>query len=451
MIHRYFLSLWLANARSKQQNIDNPNFLVSELKSALVDLWNLNGNHAHEISARNSIKIVRYHDFSLEHFCMLIRCPLSLSIPVKPLRSKSIPSMRGSCKTCKERERKGKKRRENSLRQQNFRHERGKERELLATEKFPSREGRRGREREKRERGERKTFLLPLLLAMEATSVARRRKKRGEGRCRGREKRERGEEEEREAFLPASPRDGISVARERARGRERNREKKEKLRKRSSPYGSLVMEVISVAMRREERERREGESERGYWRERHTREKKEFSLQLPLDGSNFHRQETRGERRRREWEGGEENFCDENKFGREKREREREKESSGEREEGSKREGNRERKSPSPRSTHTRAQGRGEREKERNLLLLSLTRTSAHTQEREEMKGRRKNAGERERGRERRRNGRGRKRNHGREGGRKNERERKRNRGRERRERERFSLLFFSFSIFPFF
>ena len=35
-------------------------------------------------------------------------------------------------------------------------------------------------------------------------------------RCRGRQKKER------EAFPPASPRDGISVERERARGRERN-------------------------------------------------------------------------------------------------------------------------------------------------------------------------------------------------------------------------------------
>ena len=78
------------------------------------------------------------------------------------------------------------------------------ERELLVSEKFPSREGRRERKeardgiaaarenmgersderkREVERVGERKTFLLPLLLAREAISVVRRHEERGEGRA----------------------------------------------------------------------------------------------------------------------------------------------------------------------------------------------------------------------------------------------------------------------------
>ena len=41
MINRCFLSFWLANARSIQQNIHHPNFFVSELKSALTDSLSL--------------------------------------------------------------------------------------------------------------------------------------------------------------------------------------------------------------------------------------------------------------------------------------------------------------------------------------------------------------------------------------------------------------------------
>ena len=89
----------------------------------------------------------------------------------------------------------------------------------------------------------------------EATSVARRLEERGEGRCRGRERRERGEEEEREAFPPASPRNGISVERERARGRERNREKKEKLRRR----GEFLATKITSVTRRERKRENDGE------------------------------------------------------------------------------------------------------------------------------------------------------------------------------------------------
>ena len=41
MINHCFLSFWLANARSIQQNIQNPNFFVSKLKSAPLDSWSL--------------------------------------------------------------------------------------------------------------------------------------------------------------------------------------------------------------------------------------------------------------------------------------------------------------------------------------------------------------------------------------------------------------------------
>ena len=80
-------------------------------------------------------------------------------------------------------------------------------------------------------------------------------------RQREREKREREERKTRGgAFPPASPRDGISVARERAMRRKRNKENKEK-----------------------------------------------FSLWFPHDGSNFRRQETRGAKRKRSKREGEEN------------------------------------------------------------------------------------------------------------------------------------------------
>ena len=60
-------------------------------------------------------------------------------------------------------------------------------------------------------------------------SRERRRKTEEEGGERERRERERGEEEEREAFPPASPHDGISIARRceervrRCRGREKER------------------------------------------------------------------------------------------------------------------------------------------------------------------------------------------------------------------------------------
>ena len=135
-----------------------------------------------------------------------------------------------------QRERKeGNKRRENSSRWKNFSRERGKEREERRGERAP-RDGKfsvtRGKEREgdreKSERGERKTFLLPPLLTMEAISVARRREERGEGiypgrgkkTTRKRERRERERERERreERSPHASPRDGCNFFRERERG-----------------------------------------------------------------------------------------------------------------------------------------------------------------------------------------------------------------------------------------
>ena len=58
---------------------------------------------------------------------------------------------RGEGKEGENKRERGKKRRENSSRRENFLHESGKERELLAMEKFPSRGGRRERKEEERE------------------------------------------------------------------------------------------------------------------------------------------------------------------------------------------------------------------------------------------------------------------------------------------------------------
>ena len=134
--------------------------------------------------------------------------PSLFKYPVKPLMSKSVRSTRGSDLQNLQRERK----------------EREEEERELATGNFPLREseGERGktrREKEReRERGERKTFLIPPLLATEAISVARRREERkdvaGE-RERKRKKKEWEREEEekwkkrekvsREKVLPAVP------------------------------------------------------------------------------------------------------------------------------------------------------------------------------------------------------------------------------------------------------
>ena len=56
------------------KNIDNPNFLSLSLNRLQQIRGAWNDNHAHEISAPNSIRIVRYCDFNLEHFGPLI-CP----------------------------------------------------------------------------------------------------------------------------------------------------------------------------------------------------------------------------------------------------------------------------------------------------------------------------------------------------------------------------------------
>ena len=135
----------------------------------------------------------------------------------------------------------------NSVAREGRRERKDEERELLAMEKFPFREGRRGREREREEREGREEDFPPPASSHDGSNFCRE-EMRGERRGKlsrerediEREKRERGEEEEREVFSLASPRDRIFVTRERARRRERNREKKEKLRKRSSPCSSLM-------------------------------------------------------------------------------------------------------------------------------------------------------------------------------------------------------------------
>ena len=88
-------------------------------------------------------------------------------------------------------------------------------------------------------------------VAQEREKKEIREEKKGEERRKKEEKKRRAIGSERE------------TERERKRGEEIERERKEGgRRKRSSPCGSITMEVISVTRRREEREGREGESEK---------------------------------------------------------------------------------------------------------------------------------------------------------------------------------------------
>ena len=115
-----------------------------------------------------------------------------------------------------------------------------------------AREGRRERkdeeregegEREERERGERKTFLLPPLLATEIASVARRHEERGEGRCRGREKRTVRERERRGKMS-------------------REREKRERIGRREGGFSSRLSSRRNFRRERERGEGRETERRR---------------------------------------------------------------------------------------------------------------------------------------------------------------------------------------------
>ena len=62
------LSSWLANIRSTQWNVKNPNFFFQNLNQILWICRSWNDSHVHKISFYNSVEIMRYHNLNFEHF-----------------------------------------------------------------------------------------------------------------------------------------------------------------------------------------------------------------------------------------------------------------------------------------------------------------------------------------------------------------------------------------------